>query len=244
MKVMVGLVAVTGAAALIPSGAMGAAVTNGNFETGSFKGWKKDNVELEVMDPLRGGLPLPSTEWRIYDKNSRVPSGSLPMDRKPLDRGLVGTVKLPKPKGKFSSYIDVWGPGSNVLYQTIKIPNDAKKLQLQVFWNNQGGIWAHDGTFLKPEGDEQFFSIDLLDAGADPRSEKGKDVAAHIFSPKLSRTMSGRTGRRAATPTKSKWKKLSVNVKTLRGDNVTFRLAEVDNVLYNYVGIDNVKVVK
>lgn len=242
LKFVIGLAAMAAALALIPSGAMAAAVSNGDFETGTFKGWKKDTRRLQTMDPLRGGVPLPSTKWRVYDKDSRIPTGSTDLPRRPLYRGLAGTVKLPKPKGTFSSYIDVWEPGSNVLYQTIRIPNDAKKLQLDVFWNNQAGVWAHGGTFAKPKGDEQFWSIDLLDAGADPRSEKGKDVAAHVFSPKLTKLSGRQAARRAATPMKSGWRKLSVNVKSLRGDDVTLRLAEVDNVLYNYVGIDNVKV--
>jgi hypothetical protein len=218
-------------ATLSAAGIAEAKVKNGNFEQGDFSNWKTEAV--------------PGNDWVVYTNKTRdeITSG-------PLMRGPIPTYHLPKTKGKYSPVIAMSGPGHNVLYRTIKVPNGATQLKLQAFWGNQADAWVFSGAF-KPEADgDQYWSIDLLDPKADPESAKSKDVLANIFKPDPQKAppvmprsygAADRGGSGSKTPYISSWKKFGVNVKKYRGDKVLLRLAEVDTRTFNYVGIDNVK---
>ena len=158
--------------------------------------------------------------------------------------GSAGT-KLPKPKGKYSPVIDMGGAGHNVLYRTLKVPADAKTLKLKAFWHNAARAWHFAGSFQNQSDGDQYFSIDLLKPNADPESTKHKDVYKNVFSPDTTPYTPPPPLRhgaaRRATRYVSGWKSLKAKVKRYRGQKVMLRLAESDTLLFNYVGIDDVK---
>jgi len=218
-----------------------AKINNGNFEKGSFKGWKTKTTPSEVMSPLsaasRGGV-IPPTRWRLYTKKDRsIGEGGAKVR---YGRGVVPTpYKLPKPKGKYSPVIDMSNPGHNVLSRTVKVPASAKSLKLQAFWHNDARSWIFSGSFLNPASGDQYFSIDLLKAGADPESTAKGDHLERLFAPKPD--LLG-FARRAGTPYDSNgWQSFKTSVKKYQGEKVLLRLAETDTQSFNYVGIDNVK---
>ena len=202
--------------------AQGAKIRNGNFEKGNFSGWKTKST--------------PAAKWKIYDKRHRVVTS-------PAAKLDVG-IKLPKPIGKYSPFIDMFEVSHSVLYRDIKIPKHAKSLKLKAFWHNDAAYWHQTGTFKSPNDGDQYLSIDLIKPSADPETNSKSDILEKIFAP---RKDSGgppmvRSARVARGNYINDWKGFKASVKKYRGDKVTLRLAEVATVSYNYTGIDNVKV--
>ena len=213
--------------------AQGAQVKNGNFEKGNFKNWETRNSDAGT---LKRGM-ISSNRWRLYTKKTR--SVGKTISSLAYARGGSPGIRLPKPKGKYSPFIDMNGPGHNVLYRTLKVPSNAETLKLKAFWHNDAGEWHFGGSFLNPTDGDQYFSIDLLDRKADPESAKKGDVLENIYSPKPKPFNPDPP--RASSKFVSSWKGYKANVKKYRGDKVTLRLVEVDTLSFNYVGIDNVK---
>ncbi|MFN8112606.1 MAG: hypothetical protein U0R51_05345 [Solirubrobacterales bacterium] len=213
-----------------------AKVKNGNFEKGDFSGWKTKTSDK-------------SNKWVVYTNKTRDD-----VTNPPMTRGGAPAYRLPKTKGKYSSVIDMDGEGHNVLYRTLKVPKKAKTLKLQAFWGNLAEAWVFSGSFKAQSSGDQYWSIDLLDPKADPESTKNKDVLANVFKPdpekggpimtRSYRSVPRRGGSGSTTPYTSDWKKFAVNVNAFRGEKVQLRLAEVDTLLFDYVGIDNVKFAK
>ena len=234
MRVVGILATVLVASAAMAGAAEAAKVKNGNFEKGTFKNWKTKVSDSPLM--TRGVVITPN-RWRLYTKQSRVIGGAIM--RSAYRRGGAPAIKLPKPKGKYSPVIDMTGPGHNVLYRTLKVPSNAKTLKLKAYWHNDAREWHFGGSFLEPSDGDQYFSIDLLDENADPESAKKSDLLGHLYSPKT-KPYSPEMLRRANQYV-SGWKGYKTSVKKYQGEKVTLRLAEVDSLSFNYVGIDNVK---
>ncbi len=175
---VVGVLATVLIAGIATAGvAEGAKVKNGNFEKGTFKNWKTKTTASGLM---RHGLVSPN-RWRLYTKKTRtITTGA----KTSFPRGGSPGITLPKPKGKYSPVIDMTGPGHNVLYRTLKVPSNAETLKLKAYWHNDAGEWHFGGSFLEPSEGDQYFSIDLLDAKADPESTKKSDVLGNLYSPK------------------------------------------------------------
>ncbi len=216
-------------------GTASAKVKNGNFEKGNFSGWSTKTSDS-------------GNRWELYTNKTRSPLPGGVM------RGGAPPVVFPKTLGKYSPFINMGGRGTNVLYRTIKVPKKAKKLTLKAFWNNTARAWVFNGSFQPVTDGNQFFSIDLLEAGAKPTSTKNKDVLANLFAPKatdtppvLPRRSYGRGAPArglAGTPYVDGWNGYSAKLKKYRGEKVLLRLAETDTLSFNYVGIDDVKIVK
>src|SRR5690349_18344204 len=86
-----------------------AKVKNGNFEKGNLSNWK-----AETSDP--------GNKWVVYTNKTRDDIINPPM----LRGGVAPGYNLPKTKGKYSSVINMDGPGHNVLYRELKVPKKAK----------------------------------------------------------------------------------------------------------------------
>jgi hypothetical protein len=213
------LVALAGLA-LAATGAQ-AKVENPGFESGDFSHWKTKTTPIAgggMTRHWRGMLPS-ETEWLLYTEQTRKIAGT--------------GIKLPSPRGTFSPVISQVGPGHNVLYRKIEVPKKAKMLKLQAYWHNGGDTFSFAGSFLDPVPGDQYFSVDLLKAKANPESTKAGDVLETLLAPEI-----------PETGLVSDWIKLGVGLKPYRGDKVILRLAEVDTQSFNFVGIDKLKVTK
>ena len=198
-----------------------AGLKNAGFESGDFSHWKTKVTPITPDGPapvrqFRGMLG--DTQWELYTANSRA-----------VGPGIV----LPKPRGVFSPVIDMTGPGHNVLYRTIKVPRKAKMLKLRAYWHNDADAFSFAGSFLHPVDGDQYFSVDLLKAKANPESTKAGDVLEPLLAPEI-----------PETALISDWIKFGAALKPYRGEKVTLRLAEVDTRSFNYVGIDKLKITK
>jgi len=205
-----------------------AKIKNGNFEQGTFKGWKKQALDADNQPS--------GNRWEIYDQSSREIEG----------------ITLPRPRGNYSPVIHMGGEGHNVLYRTLKVPAKAKTLSLRAFWHNDAETWAFDGTFDPLVEGTQYFSIDLIKKSADPETTAARKVLRNIYAPEagpvgpiITRPAAGRYAVDRGGPVSgdyvSGWRKFTARVKRWRGKRVTLRLAEADTQSYNFVGIDDVK---
>lgn len=225
LRIVVVVVAMT---MLVGAGAASAAkVRNGDFETGDYSRWK-----------TKAGS---TAEWRIYTNATRDVPGPAPQ----LRGGFAG-ITLPKTLGSYSPFISMSDPGHNILYRTIEVPDNAKRLSLKAYWHNAAAAWVFDGDFKSMAFGNQFFSIDLLKKRADPETTRRADVLANLFAPDASDPPPNTRPRRgtigSTTPYVSGWSRYSARLGPHRGRKVVLRLAETDTLSYNYVGIDNVKI--
>lgn len=206
--------------ALAAAGAQ-AKVENPGFESGDFSHWKTKVTPVDtgpVMRHWRGMAPS-DTQWQLYTEQTREIAGT--------------GIKLPSPRGTFSPVISQVGPGHNVLYRKIAVPKKAKMLKLQAYWYNDGDDFSFAGSFLDPVPGDQYFSVDLLKAKANPESTKAGDVLETLLAPEI-----------PETELVSDWIKFGAGLKPYRGDKVILRLAEVDTQSFNFVGIDKLKITK
>jgi hypothetical protein len=198
-----------------------AKLENPGFESGDFSHWKTKTTPVQVGGPMtRHWRGMTSdTRWVLYTEQTR-------------EVGTTG-ITLPSPQGTFSPVIDQSGPGHNVLYRKIEVPRKAKMLKLRAYWYNDADAFSFAGSFLDPVPGDQYFSVDLLKAKANPESTKAGDVLEPLLAPEI-----------PETALISDWIKFGVGLKPYRGDKVMLRLAEVDTRSFNFVGIDKLKVTK
>lgn len=214
------LLAVTGLVVLLAATtalAGGGKVKNGDFEKGNFKGWERSQAGN-------------SGNVYLYDKKLLNDPASAPGA---LQFALEN--QAPKPRGKYSAIIAQDGPGNRALWQVLKLPKQAKSLSLRTFWDNGAGPWTWTGDFeyAGMALPNQFFTIDLLKAKADPLSGDGPKLLKKVFRPKGDTALDS-----------DGWEKVNIKVRKLAGRKVLLRLAEVDNQGNLAVGLDDVKVKK
>lgn len=194
----------------------GGKVKNGNFEKGTFKNWERANNGSE------GNVYL-------YDRALYRNPASAPQSlRFVLEEGDV-----PRPRGDYSAMIAQGGPGNRAIWRVIKLPKRAKSLSLRTFWRNFTEAWTWTGNFDYEGPENEFFTIDLLKARANPLAGDGPKLLKKLFRPK------------AGTPLDSGgWQKVNAKVRKLAGKKVLLRVAEVDNEGVLAVGLDDVKIKK
>ena len=143
----------------------------------------------------------------------------------------------PPPEGVNAAYGSQGDPSSDILYQDVKLP-DHGKLNLK-FWagyNNEANRFATPNslstgpTMGPPDKKNQQFRVDVMKPSAPLRSLKDADVLKRVF----------RTER--DDPLQRDWFKVSAGVTKLAGKKVRLRFAEVDNLFYFTVGVDDVRV--
>lgn len=193
---------------------------NGNFEKGDLRKWR-------VLDRGAG-------EWTTYRESDRVQSPTGPFE--------FAVSLAPRPRGGHSSILMTPGDGTNVLYRDILIPRNGRKLVVQLFWNNDGGAWAHTGEFRHDLGTEnQWISVDLLKRNTAPDDTRAGRVVRNLFAP----VEGASPDEPGATPLSSDgWVKLKAGVRSHRGRIVRLRLAEVNNRGWLVTGIDQLKITR
>ncbi len=198
-----------------------APVQNGGFETGDTKGWKRTD-QGEAFG------------WRAYSGTTTPISGN--------------TVREP-PRGSFAAISDQTGPGAHLLLKSVKLPPGKRHvLKFLVYWNNYGGAWVN-GPGLDPgpdamsssgfpgfygggEGEpNQQFRVDVLAPKRNVWTTDPDKILATVF-----RTRPGMLLFR------EKPKRIRYDLSRFAGRSVRIRFAEVDNLNFLNVGIDQVRI--
>ena len=165
-----------------------AGVSNGGFETGDFSGWTLADKGVDGR-------------WLVYSGTTTPVFGD--------------PVPAP-PEGTYAAVTEQDGPGSRVLYQTLKLGTDTKVLSFSLYYHNFAGEFCTPSSFNVEESCNQQYRVDILRKGADPFSVGSDDVLRMLF-----RTEVGDPLTLAPTP-------MSFKLKNLHG-RVILRFAEVDN---------------
>ncbi|CAN5404975.1 hypothetical protein BH10ACT11_BH10ACT11_12380 [soil metagenome] len=214
--IAIAVVACTGSLAL----AAKTSPRNGNFETGSLKGWHT----FTSMDSS-------GTGWYSYKKGDHAGDG-VEITPPPRRRGSQAPKSLyAPPQGKYAAYGFGTGGGPRILYRTLHLKSGKKiALSMDVFYKNFANKFIAPNTLDShaAKGNQQY-RIDLIKKGADLDSLKDKDVIKNIF-----RTKKG-------DKLKRKPFKVSKDLSSLAGQTVTLRLAETDTEFFFYPGVDAVK---
>lgn len=204
------------ASAAVQSATAAELVTNGGFETGNFAGWT-------VVQ--RGAS---NNNWFVVD----APQGPV-----------SGNATAGPASGSWYAVTDQTGPGSQVLAQYFSVPIDARRVvvSFSLFandWSGAGPIVGpgleHNGALDPDSGgiaSNQHARVDLMAAVADPF-----DVAAGVMA-------TAYLGVDAGQPPHG-WQRhtLDITPYVLPGGAYALRFAEVDNLGYFNMGVDDVSI--
>jgi hypothetical protein len=203
----------------------GKGLTNGNFETGTFKGWTHGQ---------EGG----SGNWFVY--KGRPTFGDLLGT--PTRRGI--TQKLPKPRqGKYAAATAQGGPGTRLLFHKLTLkPNVKRKLSFLMRYTSDAAI--HDRNTLHAAGlmsrtygkrgvvvdhPNQQFRVDLMRPGADKFSLKQADILKTLYA-----TETGDS-------THKGWKRYDFDLSGFDPGKAKLRAVEVDNQGTFVAALDDLK---
>lgn len=181
------------------------AIKNGGFETGNMVGWGH-----APGHPDRVGHG-----WFVYKAGEHSPFSDF-------------VIPAP-PQGTFAAVADQLGPGSNVLFQTFRVPENGK-LRLTLWYENRAEAFYSPRMLVPGDARNQQVRIDLTRPDAGLYSLKPADVLASVF-----RTLPGDPASLAPTV-------IQYDLSALAGRWVRLRIAEVDNQFYFQVGVDAVSV--
>jgi hypothetical protein len=142
------------------------------------------------------------------------------------------------PGGANAAMTDAGGPGSHVLYQDFVVPMTlgVSTLRFDLYIQNRANDFFSPATldFATPTLNQQF-RADILTASSDPFSVTVGDVLMNVYQ-----TMPGHA-------LVSGWVTVTVDLTSLlashAGQTLRLRFAEVDNVNFLVVGVDNVSLV-
>jgi hypothetical protein len=199
-------VALVAAAGVVPlATAATNAIRTGGFETGNMVGWGHAPGHPERV--FHG--------WFVYGAG----------DNSPLSDFVIPS----PPQGKFAAVADQLGPGSNMLFQTFRVPDDGT-LRLTLWYENRAEEFFSPRMLVPEERRNQQLRIDLTRPNAGLYSLKPDDVLATVF-----RTHPGDPA--SLPPTVVQY-----DLSALAGRLVRLRIAEVDNLFFFQVGVDAVSV--
>ena len=227
------------------SGASAAKLPNGGFEQGNLSGWGYRAVSCGGIVASHGagasGGISASPSWGTY-------GGSFSLDL-PYGGAFIGA-----PFGSYAALFAQGGPSWGILHRGFKVPRKARSLSLKLLWVNQSvlgaplrwparsrsatqrGVSLDLGNWIAPRkrlrcpttGSRQYAQVDLLRAGAPPRSLKKKDILAKIWHPLPGITLAN----------SGNWTDQRVNLKKFRGERVRLRIAVIDTIGYLNVAVD------
>lgn len=187
-------------------------IVNGGFETG-FTGWTRaDQLGSNGTFALQSGTISP----------------------------VNGTTVPTPPGGIQAAMTDAQGPGSHVLYQDFTIPAgtfSSGQLQFSLFVGNRATAFSIPSPasldFSTPALNQQA-RVDLLRTTADPFSVAAADIVANAYQTAL------------ADPLVSGYTTVTVDITAIAnanaGGTLRLRFAEVDNVNFFQLGVDNVSI--
>ena len=244
MRRVVLISAVTAAAVFSAvAGASAAKLPNGGFEQGSLSGWGNRAVTcggISAGAVAAGGISA-SPNWGTY-------GGSFSLDL-PYGGAFIGA-----PFGNHAALFAQGGPSWGILHRGFRVPRNARYLNLDLLWVNQAlvgapvrsparsraatprGVALDIGRWIRPSkklrcpstATRQYAQVDLLRAGAEPRSLKKKDILAKIWRPLPGITLAN----------SGNWTKQRISLRKFRGQRVRLRIAVIDTAGPLNVAVD------
>lgn len=241
------LISALAAAAIFSAvaGASAAKLPNGGFEQGSLSGWGYRAVSCGGIVASHGGVAsggvATSPNWGTYGGSfSLAPS--------------YGGAFIGAPYGSHAALFSQGDPSWGILHRGFRVPRNARYLNLDLLWVNQAlvgapvrsparsraanprglslaiGLWNRPGKRLRCPSTPttQYAQVDLLRAGAEPRSLKKKDILAKIWRPLPGITLAN----------SGNWTKQRISLKKFRGQRVRLRIAVIDTAGYLNVAVD------
>lgn len=135
------------------------------------------------------------------------------------------------PDGTYASVSDQDGPGSHILYQDVYIRNDGRPTHLSflLYWNNQFAAWEDPGSLDYTFGPNQQLRVDIMDPAA-PVDDVGAGVLLNILKPS------------GSDPFIYGYESYEQDLSQFAGQTVRIRFAEVDNLGFFNMAIDDVQV--
>lgn len=227
------------------SGASAAQLPNGGFEQGSLSGWGYRAVSCAGVVVSHGagasGGISASPSWGTY-------GGSFSLDL-PYGGAFIGA-----PFGSHAALFAQGGPSWGILHRGFRVPRNARNLSFKLLWVNQSvlgapvrsparsraatprGVVLDLGNWIAPRKSlrcpttavRQYAQVDLLRAGASPRSLKKKDILARIWRPLPGITLAN----------SGNWTDQRLSLKKFRGQRVRLRIAVIDTAGYLNVAVD------
>ena len=182
-----------------------------------------------------GGFETGFTGWTRADQ---VGSESTWLQQSGAASPVNGFVVPSPPGGTNAAMTDAQGPGAHLLYRDFVVPLTlgVTTLRFDLYINNHASAFFSPSTldFATPTLNQQF-RVDILSASADPFSVAVGDVLMAVYQ-----TQPG-------NPLVSGYVTIMADLTSLfaahAGDTLRLRFAEVDNVNFLNVGVDNVSIV-
>jgi hypothetical protein len=200
-------------ALLVPSGAAAATIVNGDFESGTLRGW-------QVYRAMGAGnwFPYKGTAEPIANKRGGKP------------------IPTP-PQGSFAAIADAIAPDTLVLFQDIALePGLDHRLSLLVYYESRGPIAVPTPDTLSVREEDlgeqanQQYRIDVMRPGAPIESIDPADILRTIF-----RTRPG-------APQKLQPTQLTVDLSPFAGQTVRLRMAAAIHEEVFAAGVDAVSI--
>ena len=178
-----------------------------DFETGTLTRWQIDRRGPGGWFAYSDGKTPPSPEFR--------------------DAGTPFDVPQP-PQGKFAAIAQHNGPGRFILYRDVMV-DGRYRLQLTVFYVNQGRFSAATVSSRGAINEEQQFRIDLVSASAPVDSMAKDHVLATLFESK------------PGDPSRLAPAELTLDLTPWNGQVVRLRLAVGENQAPLHAGVDDIR---
>ena len=238
------LISALAATAVFSSVASASALKNGGYESGNLNYWNDlavpcDTVPAPAGAGVAGGFV--GADWWVHGPGASLDSG-------------FGGAMLQDPFENWAVSFIEGEPAWGVLHRLIRVPRKARYLTSKIEWINQAtlsgvsaparpaerrsprglvltGIWERPtGKTLRcpTYAGPQYAQVDLLRAGASPRSLKKKDILARGWRAFPGRTNAGSYG----------WLENRIPVKSLRGKRVRLRVAVISTRGYLNLSLD------
>ena len=132
-------------------------VSNGDFESGDFSGWKVANRRESGFEG----------DWFVYSGTTS-----------PLNGFTVAT----PPQGDFAATTDQSDPGSHVLYRNIKLEAGMNHtLSFYLYYVNDNGEFITPNTLSFAREDNQQYRVDLMKPKSKPFSMKNDAIRENLF---------------------------------------------------------------
>ncbi len=201
-----------------------AAPQNGNFEKGTFKGWKTEDSGGDLLTRSNS-----KGVWQVYKGKLKVGGG-------PTPRGGIESATLAEPpQGTYAAGLSTLNPGSHILHRKLSVSGKRKLTFQLAFKNTAEDFYAPDTlAYEEPRRGVEGFKnqqlrIDVMVPAAPIDSLEDADIAKTIFHTE------------PGDKRKQGWKKIKAN---LQKGEYRLRIAEVDNQSPFLVGVDAVKLKK
>lgn len=137
------------------------------------------------------------------------------------------------PANGMAAVVDQDDTTSSVLYQDIKLEPEANhQLSFNYWYDNQEGAWLIPDPlgFQIPDDAVQMIRIDLTRPGSDPLTGAPGDILRTIVAPS------------GSDPVNIPWTPVTTDLSEFAGQTVRLRFADMNNVFYLHLGVDDVAV--